>query len=329
MNMCKFSFLIPVYNSDKTIGAVVDSIISSVNGMEKDSKFEIVLVDDGSSESTKEACKVVVQAHPEVTVFRLSRNFGQANALMAGLNHVRGDYVVCLDDDLQTSPEEFPKLYAKLINGDYDIVYGYYSRKRHNFFRNIGTKVNELMQSVVLGKPKDIKTSSYFIAKKAVVDVVKEYDKPFPYLPGLFLRATAKVGSEAIRHHARKEGKSGYSFGKLLNLWLDGFTNFSIRPLRFSTFLGFIVAAAAFILILVVLIDRILNPNVHEGWPSIFAAVLFMGGVQMICVGLLGEYVGRVYLSVNKTPQYVIRDKLTAGDIETKKVSDGDENKCP
>ena len=307
--MCKFSFLIPVYNSERTIRPVVQRIAETMKQFDDKTTYEIVLVDDGSSDGVFPVICDLRRENPRVRPYRLSRNFGQANALMAGLSQVNGDYVVCLDDDLQTPPEAFTKLYEKLIEQDADVVYAYYPEKRHSLFRNIGTRLNALMQIVVFGKPPELETSSYFIAKKAVVDVVKGYDKPFPYLPGLFMQATGRIACVPVQHASRTEGRSGYTFRKLVNLWLDGFTNFSIRPLRFTTLAGLIIAAIAFVLLLFVLIQKLIVPQISEGWSSIIAVILFIGGVQLLSVGLLGEYVGRIYLSVNKTPQFVIRDK--------------------
>ena len=314
--MRKLSFVIPVYNSAKTIGQVVREIIEAIDTIETALDYEIILIDDGSKDSVYGICSDIGRENPKIRPFRLSKNFGQANALMAGLDQATGDFIVCLDDDLQTPPGEFPKLYQELILGNYDVVYGYYPVKQHNWFRNLGTKANSIMQKLVLGKPSEMQTSSYFIARKYVVDVVKQYDKPFPYLPGLFMQATGNVACIPIRHASRHEGKSGYNLTKLLKLWLDGFTNFSIKPLRLATFSGFIIAVVAFVMAVFLFIFKLCNVDIQEGWTSITTLILFIGGIQMLLIGILGEYVGRIYLSINKTPQYVI--SKTPEDIKSK-----------
>lgn len=315
--MTKVSFVIPVYNSEKTIQNVIGRIIKTINGMPCKLNFEIILVDDGSKDHSVEVCSELTRKVPQVKLFKLSKNFGQASALMAGLNQTSGDFVVCLDDDLQTPPEEFPKLYNKMAEGNFDVVYGFYEHKQHSAFRNFGTKMNELMQAFVLETRSNIKTSSYFIARRYVVDIVRNYNKPFPYLPGLFLQATGNIACVPIHHNARKNGHSGYGIKQLLGLWLNGFTNFSIKPLRLASIMGVLMSLCAFIMLIVIIIFKLTHANIQEGWTSTIALVLFIGGIQLFSVGLLGEYVGRIYLSVNKTPQFVIRDLTQKDDRPT------------
>lgn len=308
--MKTISFVIPVYNSRETLAAVVERILGAMGALSPACLPEIVLVDDGSRDGVWEVCQRLHAAYPFVRAFRMARNFGQASALMAGLNQAAGDFVVCLDDDLQTPPEEFPKLYHTLLSGGFDVVYGYYPQKKHSAFRNFGTALNEAMENFILGKPKNLHTSSYFIARRYVVDVVRQYDKPFPYLPGLFLQVTGSVCSIPIHHEARTAGRSGYSLGKLVGLWLNGFTNFSIKPLRAASLLGGVIAVSAFLLTVALVIQKaMLREQIQMGWTSTIILILFIGGVQLLCAGMLGEYIGRIYLSVNKTPQYVLREE--------------------
>lgn len=308
--MEKLSFVIPVYNSEKTIGLVAEKICSVAEALETAYDFEIILVNDGSSDNSYEVCRRLASENSHVTAIGFSKNFGQANAIMAGLRQVTGDYIVCLDDDMQTPPEEVPQMLQKLVAENYDLVYGHYVNKKHKFFRNVGTRVNAFMQTVMLGKPKHIATSSFFIARRFAVNEVAKYDKPFPYIPGLFLQVTRNVGNVAVRHESRKVGKSGYTFKKLILLWLNGFTNFSVKPLRWATLAGVIFAFFALILMVIVLIRSMSEPSSVAGWSSTIISVLFLGGVQLLSIGLLGEYIGRIYLSVNKTPQYVVKERV-------------------
>lgn len=306
----KLSFVVPVYNSENTVGLVADRIAAMVEALQTPYDYEVILINDGSSDGSYAVCRETAKKNAHVTALDFSRNFGQANAIMAGFRKVKGDYVVCLDDDLQTPPEEVPLLLDKLIDGGFDLVYGHYAHKKHSFFRNFGSRVNAFMQTAMLDKPKSIATSSFFIARRFVVDEVARYDKPFPYIPGLCLQVTRNVGNVVVRHDPRTVGRSGYTFRKLMRLWLNGFTNFSVKPLRWATVLGTLFAFAALILMAVVFIRSLVGPSSVAGWSSTIISVLFLGGVQLLSIGLLGEYIGRIYLSINKTPQYVVKDSV-------------------
>ena len=312
--MEKLSFIVPVYNSEKTVALVAERIGAMAGTLEPAYDYEVILVNDGSSDGSFGACRELVQRDRRVTAINFSRNFGQANAIMAGFRKATGDYVVCLDDDLQTPPEEVPLLLSTLLDGKYDLVYGHYANKKHNHFRNFGSRVNAFMQRVMLDKPKNVATSSFFIARRFVVDEVARYDKPFPYIPGLCLAVTRNVGNVNVRHDPRTVGRSGYNVRKLLLLWLNGFTNFSVKPLRWATLVGTLFAFAALVLMLVIFIRSLVGPSSVVGWSSTIVSVLFLGGVQLLSIGLLGEYIGRIYLSINKTPQYVVKDSVSGPD---------------
>lgn len=305
----KLSFVIPVYNSKDTVSQVVKRIGETVLAMENEFTYEVILVNDGSADGSFEVCKRLCENN-SVIALNLSKNFGQANAIMAGLKQASGDYIICLDDDLQTPPEEMPKILNKLLLDDLDLVYGYYGSKKHSLFRNFGSFVNSKMQTMMLGKPKGMHTSSYFVARRFVVDEVVKYDKPFPYMPGLFLRATRNAACVEVRHDAREVGKSGYTIKKLLSLWMNGFTNFSIKPLRWATTIGALFSFIGLVLGVWMAVHAIISPIAVASWGVTIAIVLFLGGVQLISIGLLGEYVGRVYLSINETPQYVIKERV-------------------
>ena len=227
---------------------------------------------------------------------------------MAGFTYLTGDIVVCLDDDGQTPANEMFRLIDKLDS--FDLVFAEYKSKQHSGFRNFGSKVNDLMARWLLSKPKDLKIMSYFACKRYVVDEVLRYENPYPYMSGLLLRATKKVCNVEVDHRERAEGTSGYSLRKLLLLWINGFTSFSVKPLRFATFIGFITAAAGFLFGIYVIIHKIVVPDSLLGWSSTMAVMLFLGGMIMLMLGMVGEYVGRIYLSINRSPQFVIRDKI-------------------
>ncbi len=305
--MEKISFVIPCYRSENTVGSVVDEIVGTVTG-HGGYDYEIILINDNSPDRVIDTIKALSKANPRVKGLDLSRNFGQHSAIMAGFTYLTGDIVVCLDDDGQTPANEVFKLIDKL--GDFDLVFAEYKNKQHSGFRNFGSKVNDMMACWLLSKPKDLKIMSYFACRRYVVDEVLRYENPYPYMSGLLLRATKKVTNVEVNHRERVEGSSGYSLKKLLLLWINGFTSFSVKPLRFATFLGFITAVAGFLFGIYVIIHKIIVPESLLGWSSTMAVLLFLGGMIMLMLGMVGEYVGRIYLSINRAPQFVIRDRI-------------------
>ena len=305
----KISFVIPVFNSEKTIRRVVEGIVSTVSSAYPENDYEIILVNDGSRDASWAMLESIHEDDAKTTIINLSKNFGQANATLAGLNSVTGDYVIGLDDDMQTPPEEFPKLLDRLLENDFDVVYARYSDKQHSTFQNLGSRINSKMSTILAGKPKGIRSSSFFCLKKYVVDEIIKYDHAYPYLPGLVFRVTDNVGNCFVDHRAREEGQSNYTFGRLLRLWINGFTGFSILPLRMSVIFGTIFSIAAIVVAIILVINKLLNPNIAMGWTSTVALILLIGGIQLLCIGLLGEYVGRSYTNINKSPQFIIKEK--------------------
>jgi polyisoprenyl-phosphate glycosyltransferase len=303
--MCYLSIIIPVFNSEKTIGEVVAQIKETL-----DSKleYELILVNDGSADSSYEKCKKLSESNDYIKFINLSKNFGQHNAVLAGLGFARGELITVIDDDLQTPPEEIWKLINKIGEG-YDVVYANYLYKKHGFLRNLGTRINGLMERVLLKKPGGIKTSSYFIIRKYIAKEIVKYEGPYPYLAGLILRITDNIGNFSVKHRERPYGKSNYSFVKLSKLWVNGFTNFSVKPLRVALFTGILIAFIGFVLSIFLVVRKFLNPETEVGWTSIIISVFLFSGIQLISVGLIGEYVGRSFLSLNKQPQYVIKEK--------------------
>ncbi len=306
--MKKVSFIIPCYRSENTISHVVAEIREKMAQMSQ-YEYEVCLVNDFSPDNTLAAVRKVCEADKRVKAISFARNFGQHAALMAGLRHVDGDYVVCLDDDGQTPADEVDKLLAKLEDG-YDAVYAKYEHKQHSVFRNIGSKVNELMTRIMLDKPTDLYISSYFAVRKFIAEDMIRYENSYPYVIGLVLRATKNITNVVVQHREREEGNSGYTFKKLIGLWFNGFTAFSVKPLRIATAVGGCSAAVGFLYGAYTIIKRLVNPDVPMGFSSTMAAIVFFGGMIMVMLGLIGEYVGRIYISLNNSPQYVIREKI-------------------
>ncbi len=301
------SFVIPCYRSEKTLEAVVQEIEQT---MKKDSSrdYEVILINDGSPDGTWDVIKRVSKERGDrVLGINLAKNFGQHAALMAGLNAAKGDIVICLDDDGQTPADEADKLIAALEAGA-DVAYARYGKKQHNLFRNFGTAMNEWMASVMLGKPKDLYVSSYFAARRFVVDEMVRYESSYPYVIGLVLRTTRNIVNVDVTHRRREVGESGYTIAKLLALWINGFTAFSIKPLRIATASGTLFAILGFAYGIYTIIKKFVNPNVPIGFSALMSAILFMGGMMMLMMGMMGEYLGRLYISQNRNPQFVIRE---------------------
>lgn len=303
-----YSFVIPCYNSSESIRHVVELTMEEMEKMNR-REFEFVLVNDySSSTKTMPVLKKLAEEYPCVTVLNLAKNAGQHNAIMAGLNYAKGDILIGMDDDMQTHPSQLPYLFEELEKG-YDIVYGYYPEKKHSAFRNFGSWVNYISVRILIGKPKELKTSSYWVARKFVRDSVIEYQAPYAYIQGLFLRTTRNISCIPIQHFQREEGESNYTFKRLLKLW-SNIIGFSITPLRLTEYCGFGLSLLSIIAAVVVLIRKILNPAMALGWPSLMIVICFFSGIQLVFLGLIGEYIGRMFLGLNRQPQYVIREVI-------------------
>lgn len=304
--MMDISFVIPCYRSEKTISAVVEEIRNKMKELSKYS-YEVILVNDCSPDNTFETIKSIAKEFDNVIAIDLAKNFGQHSAIMAGFSKVSGNIIVCLDDDGQTPANEVDKLLVKIEEG-YDVVYAEYGNKQHSAFRNWGSNLNKKMTEILLGKPKELFISSYFAATRMIVEEIKRYNNPYPYLAGLVLRTTKSVCNVSVTHRQRMEGESGYSLRKLIGLWVNGFTAFSVLPLRMATYSGMLVALIGFIFAIWTVIHKIISPEVAVGWSSTFSVILVIGGMILFVLGMIGEYIGRIYISLNNSPQYVIRE---------------------
>ena len=300
------SFVIPCYRSAKTVGAVTREIGETMAAMPQ-YDYEIVLVNDCSPDDTWEAIRQLAANDKHIAAVDLAKNFGQHAALMCGMRHSRGDFVVCLDDDGQTPADEVGKLLEKLEEG-YDVVYASYEDKRESGFRRFGSDVNRRMTEIMLGKPKELELTSYFAARRFLVEEMLRYEHCYPYVMGLVLRSTKRICNVPVHHRAREEGRSGYTLAKLLSLWMNGFTSFSVKPLRIATYSGAFLACIGFLYALVVLIRRFTVNLAPMGWTTTTILILIIGGLNLLLLGLVGEYVGRVFMCVNATPQYVERE---------------------
>ena len=313
--MRKISFVIPCYHSAQTVGNVVRDIVDTVL-VRSEFQYEIILVNDNPPDDTWRVICEMCRNNPNIHGICFTKNFGQHAALMAGYRKVTGDIVVSLDDDGQDPPQEMFKL-IDALNEKTDLVYAKYIQKKRSLFRNFGSKVNDWMVQWLLNKPKELYLASYYAAKRFIIDEMVKCENPFPYIDGLALRSTSEYINVDIVHKERAAGNSGYSIAKLVGLWMNGLTSFSVKPLRIATFSGFCISLFGLVLAIIIIIQKlILKDAVSAGWPSIMTVVLILDGAIMIMLGLVGEYVGRIYVTMNKSPQYVIKDEVNPIDTE-------------
>lgn len=304
----KISIVIPCYGSEKTIQGVVRELQHEMNAHGL-FQYEIIMVSDASPDSVYQVICQLAQEDPKIRGIELARNFGQHAALMAGYGIATGDYIVSLDDDGQIPVEQLFSLIERLEDG-YDVAYASFQNNTRGVFRLFGTKANDIMENILLEKPRELKTTSFFAMKRFVQQEILRYSGRYPYITGLVLRTTKNICNVPSVLRKRQEGKSGYTLFKLLSLWFNGFTAFSVKPLRVATIIGALCAFAGFVFGLRVVIARLRSPNMPMGYTTIVALLLLIGGIVMLMLGLIGEYVGRIYISINKSPQYVIRDVI-------------------
>lgn len=306
------SVVVPVYNGAATVGGLVDAL----RALEIAGGLEIVLVVDGSPDNSLDVCKKLAAAPgAPVVVVSLSRNFGEHNAVMAGLARARGAYAITMDDDLQNPPGEVRRLFECARDGGYDAVYTYYAEKQHEAWRNLGSRFTNWCADRLIDKPPGLYLSSFRCISAFVRErIVASYEGPYPYVDGLVFQVTQNVGRLQVEHLARIEGRSNYTLRRLLRLWLSMFLNFSVMPLRLATLFGLGFGALGAVGAGVVIVEAILSDKPPQGWASLMVAVLVLAGVQLVLVGLIGEYLGRMFLAVNRKPQYLVREVFSRGD---------------
>ena len=301
------SIIIPVFNAEKTIEILVNNISKTLT---KNYDFEVILVNDCSKDNSEEKCKDLTKKYPNVFLYSLSKNVGEHNAVMAGLNKCVGGYAVIMDDDLQHSADSLLELikFSTDKNNNYDVVYTYYDQMKYSFLRNIGRKFNNFVANLLLEKPKSLYLSSFKLVNRFLITEIIKYQSPFTYIDGLILGITSKIGTVKVEHGERYHGKSGYTLKKLIGVWSSMSTGFSVVPLRLSLVLGSLLSLLGFIFALLTFIERMMDNTVPSGYATIIIAVTLFSGAILIALGLIGEYVGRIFISLNKKPQFVIRD---------------------
>ena len=302
--MIDLSIVIPVYNGAATIGSLVERL----KALDLPPANEIVLVNDGSRDDSARVCQYIADTNDHVIFVDLARNFGEHNAVMAGYRASAGRFVINIDDDFQNPPEELLELYCHaLAHPELDVIYTSFREKRHTWFRNFGSSLTNRMADVLLDKPKGLYLSSFRCVSRLIVDSVAEYGGPYPYIDGLILQRTQRIAVFRVEHNHRVSGSSTYTLRKLVRLWMSMFLNFSVMPLRLATIVGFLSFGVGFLTTIVVVTERLLYNTIPPGWTSLMAGLMIFSGLQLLILGLIGEYLGRLFMTTNRQPQYLVR----------------------
>ena len=299
------TIVIPCYKSKNNIKNVIDEIDKAFKDR---NTYEIVLVNDCSPDETYEVLKQIAETRNDIIAIDLAKNVGQHAALMAGFHYASGKLIATCEDDGQTNLCVFPEMMDKINKEGFDVVAPKsLSREQPGAFRHFGSYMARMMSKWLIEKPEGVSCGVIFMAKRFVIEEMIAYRQPYPYISGLVFRTTYNVGNVDSLQKGRLSGKSGYNFSKLLNLWLNGFTAFSIKPLRISSFIGIVSAIIGFVMGIILVIRKLIGKGVPQGWTSSIAVMLFMFGLVLFVLGMIGEYIGRIYMCINQTPQYVIR----------------------
>lgn len=305
------SFVIPCYKSEDCVVNVLEEIKTVMAAMPACS-FEVVAVNDNSPDNVFQVLENYGKRNQFLRIVDLAFNCGKHAAVMAGYSIVKGDIIVNLDDDGQC-PLDSLNLLLEPLKGNFDIAIAQYGVKKQSLFKNFGSFVNSCMVSYLLSKPKTLELSNFSALKRFIVREITKYKNPYPYLDGLFLRSTSKIVNVPMTQRKRINGKGNYSFRKSVSLFLNGFTAFSVKPLRVASFLGIVISLIGFISGTLVVVRKLINADIAIGYSSIMSVLLFLNGVVMLMLGMLGEYIGRMYISMNNLPQYVISRIIQSG----------------
>ena len=307
------SIVVPVYRSETILPHLIDQIATVMQREDVAGRFEVILVNDASPDGSWNVVRDLASRFDFVRGICLMRNVGQHNATMAGLNQARGDVVVIMDDDLQHPPQTVLQM-VDAVRGGYDVCYTVYVDRQHTPLKKFGSWFNDRIASFLLGKPRGLYLSSFKALHRRVVREMVRYDGPYVYLDGLILDITRRITSIPIQHQKRLEGEGNYNLRKLVSLWMKMATSFSVIPLRVASFIGAALAAISGIALIAVIVEKLRHPETPAGWTSVVVIVLFLGALQLLFLGVIGEYLGRAYLKLNRKPQFSVRERVGGGE---------------
>lgn len=319
MNGEKISFIIPCYGGEESIKEVINEIDQVISMSSYD--YEVIAVNDCSPDHEWDMIQQAAQKNHHVTGINLSKNGGKDNAIICGMNYVKGDYIVIIDDDLQCPVDHLFELMEPLINENYDVSIAKYKEKKESKFKCFGSKVNDMMVNLFLQKDKNLVLSNFVVMKAYIKDEILHYKNPYTYLDGLLIRSTRYIKNVLLEERERPYGKGNFTFYKSFQMWINGLTSFSVKPLRFTTILGFIFAFIGAILVLYTVFRKIFIGGVEIGFSSLFSINLIIGGIIMIMLGIIGEYIGRIYICLNNSPQYVVKEVIKKEKSQNEDIS--------
>lgn len=305
--MTNLSIVIPVYNSADNLKELLAQVIDSLQKYQ----YEVIFINDHSKDKSWEIIKELCFLNNNIVGINLRKNFGQDNAIMAGLSKVQGNYVIIMDDDLQHSPYDIPALYNKCNEG-FDVCYGNFVQKKHALWKKFGSYINGCIAEILINKPKNIYLSPFMIISREVIEKITQYDGPYPYIQGLLFNITTNITQINVNHYKRYKGKSNFNFIRSFSLFLNLVTNFSIIPLRFSTFIGIVSSIIGFSMVPYYFIRYFQGNYKFQGWTSLIVLLLIFGGLILFSLGIIGEYLGRIYLKINHKPQYIIKELINS-----------------
>jgi dolichol-phosphate mannosyltransferase len=319
MSDIRFTIVIPVYNEEDNIAELHERLTVTMDTILKeeasDSDYEMIFVDDGSTDNSWLTIREMNAADPRIKGISFSRNFGHHKAIAAGLDYATGDFVILMDGDLQDPPEEIPKLYSR-IKEDYDIVYAIRETRDDSLGKKFASKLFHRVFQTVAKVDIDPNSGIFRIINRKVVNALQKCEERSRFIIGLMGWAGFKKTGVLTKREARHSGKTKYNFVKSVILALDFITSFSYSPLRLAAYLGAIIAMISFVIGIFMLIKKIFFGIPAYGFTTIIVSVLFIGGVQLIILGILGEYIGRIFTEVQKRPVYLLRDQLGMTDSQ-------------
>jgi len=302
--MIDISIIVPVYNSEDNLIELNNQIKQNL----KDINYELILVNDQSKDNSWQVINKLTNKYKNIIGINLRKNSGQDNAIFAGIQYAVGEYIVIMDDDLQHSPSDIIKLYEEIRKG-YDVCYANFDKKKQALWKNIGSWLNGKMAEIIIDKPKNIYLSPFKIIKKDIIDEVKLTNYLYPYIDGIIFSITNNITQIDVKHYDRFSGVSNYTLLESIKVFMKLATGFSVFPLRVASFIGALTAMFGFMLGLYFIIEYFLNSSSLEGWTSMIVVMLFLGGIILMSLGIIGEYLGRIYLSINKKKSYTIKEK--------------------
>lgn len=301
--MKEISVVIPVYNSQDCVAELSRQIKDALKNFD----YEQIMVNDCSKDDSWEEIKKVSKENKNIFGINLRKNGGQDSAILTGLNYATGKWIVIMDDDLQHSPYDIPKLYEEVIKG-FDVCYANFLQKNQKLWKNIGSWFNGKVSELAINKPKNIYLSPFKIINSKVIKEMIKFNNLFPYIDGLIFQVTRNITQINIEHHKREIGKSNYNLLKSIKVFLRMLFGFSTMPLNIASFTGVLSAFIGLVLAIYYLIQYLQGKADVTGWTTLVVLLLIFGGLILVSLGIIGKYLGQIYLTVNNQPKFIVKE---------------------